>query len=328
MIVQPAYKSRGIGWSHILRPAGVCGVLVLLLAATTAGAQQHRLPVEYWTLRSEEGEIGPIDAPVPGVVHTALHEADVIPDPYFGDNEQRLAWVDSTTWVYETIIGIPPLMQEPMLVFDGLDTLADIYIDDELVLSANNMFRQWRVPLDPTIETFDVRIVFHPAALEAERLASEYPYPLPESPRMFVRKAAYHFGWDWGPRFITAGPWKGVFLEDANVPKLEGTYLRTAGISEDGADVELVTILQSTEAESAEIIVRMDGEEVVRASVGGFLDGEIRIPFSMANPRLWWPRGSGEAYLYNMEVEVIVLGHTIHEQQPVGIRTVELDQSD
>ncbi len=300
---------------------------LLLLSATSLFAQ-HRLPVEDWTLRSLDGEFGPIAAPVPGVVHAALHNAGLISDPFFGDNEQRIAWVDSTTWVFETVLYIPPLMERPELVFDGLDTIADVYIDDELVLSADNMFRQWRVPLDPTIEAFDVRVVFHPAALEAERLASEYPYTLPESPRMFVRKAAYHFGWDWGPLFVTAGPWKGVFLEDGAVPRMEGTYLRTLSISEDAAEVELITSIRNTTTSSADIVIRLNGEEMSRSTVRRNRQEEIKIPFSVSNPRLWWPRGSGEAVLYDLEVEVKIDNKTIHQAQRVGIRTVELDQAD
>ncbi len=300
-------------------------LVVLLSLAGPLSAQGNRFPVEDWTLQTE---IGPVAAPVPGVLHTALHSVGIIPDPYFGDNEQRVAWVDSTSWVYETVVYVPPLMEKPELVFDGLDTLADVYVDGELALSANNMFRQWRITLDPTIEAFDVQIVFHAAALEAERLAKEYPYPLPESPRMFVRKAAYQFGWDWGPRFVTSGPWKGVFLEDAALPRLEGTYLRTLSISENVAEVELITSIKNTDSQSAGVVVRIDGEEVVRMTVDAPIDEDVNISFAIPTPQLWWPRGSGEAYLYNLGVDVTVGGQTVTEYQQVGIRTVQLDQTD
>ncbi|MDX1439833.1 MAG: hypothetical protein R3284_08030, partial [Rubricoccaceae bacterium] len=301
----------------------------MLFAAQTVALAQPRFEVSGdWTVRSQDGRIEPVEAPVPGVVHTALREAGIIPDPHFGDNEQRLGWVDSTTWVYETKLYMPPAMAKPELVFDGLDTIADVYVDGELVLSADNMFRQWRVLLDPTRESFDLQIVFHPAALVADQQAAEYPYPLPESPRMFVRKAAYHFGWDWGPRFVTAGPWKGVFLEDATVPRLEGTYLRTLSISEDVADVEFVTSIRNANSDNVEIVVRLNGEEMIRSVIALDGNGEIRLPFSVNQPRLWWPRGSGEAYLYDMVAEVSVGNQTITEQLDVGIRTIQLDTSD
>ncbi len=305
-------------------------LLLLLLTASSVSAQQIRIPVENWTVRSENGRIGPIAALVPGVVHTALHDAGLIPDPYFGDNEQRVAWVDTTTWVYETRIHIPASMEQPILVFEGLDTIADVCIDSTRVLRADNMFRRWEVSLGSEFAgtEFALKIVFHPAAPEAERLAAEYPYPLPESPRMFVRKAAYHFGWDWGPRFLTAGPWKGVFLEDAAIPRLEGTYLRTLSISDDVAEVELVTSLRNAVTESAEIVVSLNGNEMVRTSVDGVADEEIRIPFEVSNPRLWWPGSSDPANLYDLDIEVAIDGRTIHERQRAGIRTVELDQTD
>ena len=309
-----------------------CGKVFLLILFAQAVLAQTRVELtEGWTLRSEDREIGPIDAPVPGVVHTALHRAGIIPDPYFGDNEQRIAWVDSTTWVYETRFHVPAEMQQPVLVFEGLDTIADIYLNGAHVLRADNMFRKWRVPVEPsaTGEEAALRIVFHPAALEAERLASEYPYPLPESPRMFVRKAAYHFGWDWGPRFVTAGPWRGVYLEDAALPRLENVYLRTLRIDPARAYVEIVMELLNVEDGQVQVVVELNGNESVRTTVDlDASDTEIFIPFVLDDPQLWWPRGSGESTLYDMEIEVTVHGHTIRERQRIGIRTVEIDQSD
>ncbi|MCH8031814.1 MAG: glycoside hydrolase family 2 protein, partial [Bacteroidetes bacterium] len=129
--------------------------------------------------------------------------------------------------------------------------------------------------------------------------------------------------------FVTAGPWRGVYLEDAALPRLENVYLRTLRIDPARAYVEIVMELLNVEDGQVHVVVELNGNESVRTTVDlDASDTEIFIPFVLDDPQLWWPRGSGEAYLYDMEVEVIVLGHTIHEQQPVGIRTVELDQSD
>jgi len=308
-----------------------CGKVFLLILFAQAVLAQTRVELtEGWTLRSEDREIGPIDAPVPGVVHTALYRADIIPDPYFGDNEQRVAWVDSTTWVYETRFHVPTEMQQPALVFEGLDTIADVYLNGVHVQRADNMFRKWRVPVDLSVmgEEVVLRMVFHPAALEAERLAAAYPYPLPESPRMFVRKAAYHFGWDWGPRFVTAGPWRSVYLEDAALPRLDNISLRTLRADPARAYVEIVFELLDVEDGPVQVAVKLNDIEFVRTTVDfDASDKEIFIPLVVDDPQLWWPRGSGDAALYNLQVEVTVHSHTIREQQRVGIRTVELDQT-
>ena len=105
-------------------------------------------------------------AEVPGVVQTDLLHDGLIPDPFFQDNDTRLQWIGLTDWEYRTTFQADAAMlahDHVDLVFDGLDTFADVYINDQPVLHSDNMFRRWRVPAKALLKAGPnaMRIVFH-----------------------------------------------------------------------------------------------------------------------------------------------------------------------
>ena len=180
-------------------------------------AQPQRFISQHWRVR-EANKSAWIPAQVPGTIHTDLMRAGIIPDPFFGTNEKEVQWVGERSWVYETTFLLTEtewLNPHLALVFEGLDTYARLYLNDSLVLVADNMFRVYRVPL-AGIATREnrLRVVFEPAELMANRLAQQAkPLVRPcENNRHYVRKAQYHFGWDWAPHLVTCGIWKPVYI--------------------------------------------------------------------------------------------------------------------
>jgi len=94
-------------------------------------------------------------ASVPGTVHTDLLNNKLIPDPFFRTNEKDLQWIDKVNWEYRTNFEIPPEMlraKNIQMVFNGLDTYADVYLNDMPLFSADNMFRTWQVDVKPYIK--------------------------------------------------------------------------------------------------------------------------------------------------------------------------------
>src|SRR5579863_9162726 len=169
-------------------------------------------------------------AQVPGVVHTDLFRNGLIPEPFDRDNEFRLQWIGLTDWEYRTSfqVDLASLGHDNVeLVFDGLDTFADVYLNDQAILHADNMFRRWRIPakaaLKPGPNT--LRIVFHSAIEKMIPYVKSLPYTLPSisthnygneeniATAPYTRKAPYNYGWDWGPRFMTEGIWQPIRLE-------------------------------------------------------------------------------------------------------------------
>lgn len=171
-----------------------------------------------WQFR-QAGETKWNAATVPGEVHTDLLKKKIIPDPYYRDNEKKLQWIEKKNWEYKTSFQLSPESlnkKNTELVFDGLDTYATVYLNGKLVLKADNMFRQWRVDVKKHLQTGTNKlvVVFQSAQNVVDSLAKkDLPFVIPDNPRVYVRKAQYHFGWDWGPKFTTCGIWKEVRLE-------------------------------------------------------------------------------------------------------------------
>ena len=158
-------------------------------------------------------------AKVPGNVHSDLYFNKLIPDPFFEDNENKLAWVDTLNWEYKSrfIIDKDILNKKNIdIVFDGLDTYTEIYINGKLLLKTDNMFRQWISGIKPFIHygNNDLLIKFKSAKKTVDSIAtSVLPLKRPDNSRVYARKAQYQFGWDWGPTFISAGIYKKIWID-------------------------------------------------------------------------------------------------------------------
>src|SRR5438128_12349576 len=100
-----------------------------------------------WQFR-EAGRETWYHASVPGCVHTDLLNNKLIDDPFYRDNEKKLQWIGKTDWEYQTTFNVTAEMLDRTsveMVFEGLDTYASVFLNDELLLNADNMFRTWRV---------------------------------------------------------------------------------------------------------------------------------------------------------------------------------------
>ncbi|MFZ9386689.1 MAG: beta-mannosidase [Chitinophagaceae bacterium] len=157
-------------------------------------------------------------AEVPGTVHTDLLRADKIPDPFIGDNEKKVQWVEHENWEYKAHFVTPVEIRNRNhieLVFEGLDTYAKIFFNNKLLLETDNMFRAWRINVKALLkDSNELRIVFRSAGKHDDSLATHSRIRLAgENNRMYSRKAQYQYGWDWGPRLVTCGIWKPVRWE-------------------------------------------------------------------------------------------------------------------
>ncbi len=156
------------------------------------------------------------NAIVPGSVHTDLFSNKLIPDPFYSNNEKDLEWIDRTDWEYKNQFKVSNDMLRPDMIyisFEGLDTYADVFINNKLLLRADNMFREWTKEVKKYLRPGknELRIYFHAARNRVDSLAkTKLPLVLPDNPRVYTRKAQYQFGWDWGPKFVGTGIWKPV----------------------------------------------------------------------------------------------------------------------
>ncbi|MEU6665355.1 glycoside hydrolase family 2 protein [Streptomyces sp. NPDC046727] len=273
-----------------------------------------------WTLRHEGADL---PARVPGCVHTDLLAAGVIPDPFVGANEREVAWVGRRAWTYGTQLRTASGHEWTDLVFDGLDTAAEITVDGRLLGRVRNMHRSYRFPVTGLGGRLAVR--FASAYTEAEAVRDrlgERPAAYPE-PYPYLRKMACSFGWDWGPTLVTAGIWRPVRLEHWSTARISRVRPLVTVHGGDGV-VELRVEVERTRVEARLAVEARVGGRVVRAGLEG-AGGAVRL--RVPDVRRWWPRGYGEQPLYEVELTLL------HEDVPldvwrrrVGFRTVELDR--
>lgn len=195
-------------------------MLLLVALRITVGVIAQDISVELnkgWQF-SKAGTNQWKPATVPGTVHTDLLANKLIPDPFFGTYESKLKWIDSTGWEYKTRFDVPVSLSSKenlSLIFDGLDTYADVFMNGRLILCADNMFRGWEVDVKKIVTSRgnELKIRFHSALNTVDSIAkTRLPLVLPDNNRVYARKAQFQFGWDWGQTFIGCGIWKKIEL--------------------------------------------------------------------------------------------------------------------
>lgn len=286
-------------------------------------------------------------AHVPGVVHTDLLANGIIEDPFFRLNERGLQWIDKEDWIYETRFTLSPEMeakQNIRLDFKGLDTYADVYLNDRKILSADNMFRQWQVDIKEHLQPGEntLKIYFHsplkidipqwdslPFQYEAGNDQSENGGVFDKKVSVFARKAGYHYGWDWGPRLVTSGIWRPVYIEAWDNLRIENIHIVSSQVSEKSAKISVVAEIQANRALENVLLTVRDGETgkrfgTVRTTLQKGLN-RVTLTFTVRNPKLWWSNGLGTPHLYRFQTEIELNGQTADScTVAAGIRSLRL----
>ncbi|MGA8152109.1 MAG: glycoside hydrolase family 2 protein [Terriglobales bacterium] len=287
-------------------------------------------------------------AQVPGVVHTDLLRNGLIPDPFDRDNEFRLQWIGLADWEYQTTFQVDAAAlghDHVDLVFDGLDTFADVYLNDQPVLHADNMFRNWRSPAKPVLKSGPntLRIVFHSAVEHMLPYVKSLPFGLPSistnnsgneeniATAPYTRKAPYQYGWDWGPRFLTEGIWQPVRLETWDGLRIDNFHVHQRTINSDIASVMAELDIEAGKSTTATLTVAheelsgaqtADGTQTLQLDAGM---NHVSFPIRIAAPKLWYPLGYGAQSRYKFSA-VIRTGKEVTARAEVktGLRSVEL----
>lgn len=273
----------------------------------------------------------PIPATVPGVVHLDLLREGLIPDPYLDDNESALAWIGLVDWTYRTTIALSDEVLRASarhdLVFDGLDTVATVTLNGQVIAEVANQHRSYRFDVTRILTAGDneLTVAFRSPVRYANAQSVALgvrprPYPLPYDA---IRKSACSFGWDWGIATCTSGIWREARLEswsDARLahvslhaqPEGSGGVLRVHAALERAASVPLSVTVRI--GDMTEVLEVAADAEYVQAGVR--LDAVER----------WWPTGYGEPVLYDVEVSLSSEDTVLDEaSRRVGFRDLRWD---
>jgi beta-mannosidase len=288
-------------------------------------------------------------AQVPGVVHTDLLRNSLIPDPFDRDNEFRLQWIGLTDWEYQTVFQVDAAALahgHVDLVFDGLDTLADVSLNDQAILHAVNMFRHWRIPAKPLLKPGPntLRVVFHSAIEKMIPYVKSLPYVLPSisthnfgneeniATAPYTRKAPYQYGWDWGPRFMTEGIWQPVRLETWDALRIDNFHIHQQRVTADTASVTAELDIEAGTPTTATLTLAhaelsgaqtTDGTQTLQLDAGM---NHLSFPIRIATPKLWYPVGYGPQNRYRF-LASISLGRKVvgvRAEVKTGLRSLEL----
>ncbi len=283
-------------------------------------------------------------ATVPGVVHTDLFDNGMIEEPFGATAEPRLQWIEHETWVYRTTFAVfPDLLGQNVqeLVFTGLDTYAEVRLNDSLVLKSDNMFIEWRVDVKGLLREGGntLEITFLPAYETALPLAEAWPVKLPADndkgewkTSVFTRKAPYQFGWDWGPRYATVGVWRPVRLEGYNDVRIDNVQFLQRSQSGKLAEFDAhVTLAPAAKEGPVTVYITDSAAQKVYAKAETTLSkgqaATLTLPVEIKNPELWWPNGLGDPHLYTFRTIVADGEQKLDENtQRIGVRTIRLVQ--
>lgn len=301
--------------------------LIFICYSVSAQTSYRNLSTENWTF-NKQNETKKHKATIPGTIHTDLFQNQLIPDPFFGANEKQLQWIENENWEYETHFTLSESElknQNIDLEFEGLDTYATVFLNGKVVLEADNMFRKWTISAKAHLKigTNHLKVVFHSAVQKGKEEVTKLSYTLPEKERVFVRKAQYQFGWDWGPRFVTAGIWKKVQLKFWNSAKIESVKYNQKVLNESIADLDFIFTIFAQKSEKYQI--KLGQKSFPFELKKG--QNVVKVPISIPNPILWWSNGLGVPHQYVFRFSLEQSQQKIEEKElKIGLRTIELIQ--
>ncbi|WP_164496741.1 beta-mannosidase [Flavobacterium tibetense] len=301
--------------------------LIFICYSVSAQTSYRNLSTENWTF-SKQNETKKHKATIPGTIHTDLFQNQLIPDPFFGTNEKQLQWIENENWEYETYFSLTKFElknQNIDLEFEGLDTFATVYLNGKAVLETDNMFRKWTIAVKTHLKigTNHLKVVFHSAVQKGKDEAKKLSYTLPEKERVFVRKAQYQFGWDWGPRFVTAGIWKPVQLKFWNSAKIESVKYEQKVLNESVADLDFIFTIFAQK--SGKYQIKLGQKPFPYELKKG--QNVVKVPITIQNPILWWSNGLGVPHQYVFRFSLEQNQQKIEEKElKIGLRTIELIQ--
>ena len=281
------------------------------LFAALVGAQEVHVPLNDGWQFQQVGKEHWYSAEVPGVVQTDLLRHGLIPDFMLGSNIDSVQWIENEDWIYKrTIVATDSLLKHGHLdlVFKGLDTFAEVYLNDSLLGKADNMFRTWEWPIKSLLRlgSNELKVVFRSPITEGAKLRDAYGIQLPHdndpsgvSP--YIRKAAYQFGWDFCPRLVTSGIWQGVALRGWSKARLHSASVTWMGDMLMPTPVVIgdTTIFKSSRTK---LTIRLDDVPIATAPVKRA--HELATRLTTDRVAQWMPVGMGEQEVHQLTIRL------------------------
>jgi beta-mannosidase len=222
------------------------------------------------------------------------------------------------------------------LVFKGLDTYATVVLNDVEILRSDNMFREYVIDVSDQLLAGDntLEILFRSPVEAGLALVDSLGYELPQGndratrpTRVFTRKAAYHFGWDWGARFVTSGVWRPVLLRSWTGVRIADARIVQRSLTEQQADLTITMEILTDSADSGLVTVRSGQRwfpSVARVLELDSGQNVVSLDVTVQAPEWWWPAGLGDQPLYDVVTSVEFAGWRDELEHRIGLRNVDI----
>ena len=308
-------------------------LLILLLLMVTNSFAQKTKELD-WYFKNPK-TMKDVFAGTHGSVQEKLIESGDLPDPFYGKNENLFGWIEDTTWEFTTSFELYPTELEMEFIeldFPGIDTYAEIFLNDSLIGFAQNAFRPYHFDVKKYVKSGlnQLRVVFYPPTLYHKEayLKASYHLPAPNDVHEiaiapYTRKPQYQFGWDWSMRMNTMGFLKPVTVRCYEQPRITNSTVSTISIGDTVAQMKLEIMFDQAGPKNITWRSKLFGEMKFDESTH-----HLERVVDVLQPKLWWPRGQGEAYLYEDEWELYTQDSLLIDSKKVrfGIKQSELIQ--
>lgn len=323
-------------------------LLLALFPLLTMGQQPVSISLNDGWQFSESGKNEWRDAHVPGSVQSDLIRHKVLPNPFYGTNEEKIQWVENLNWDYKKTFTVTTQQlahDDALIFFEGLDTHADVFVNGSRILRSENMFVGHKISVKNVLKEGDnslyIRFYSPVQSLMPARLTAGYDYPAGNDHRdeklsVYNRKAPYHFGWDWGIRIVQMGIWKPITLTFYDNARIDDYFIKQKKVTAEKAQVENIIELYSVADKPVEADISVEYAPIATEDLSGLvtrkttlLPGKniISIPIEIENPKLWMPTGWGQPNQYTFRTTVKSNDKVIaQKRQTTGLRSVRLVQ--
>ncbi|MEP7007530.1 MAG: glycoside hydrolase family 2 protein [Sphingomonas bacterium] len=339
---------RGAAMAALLTSASLAGAAPRQAITLETGWQARIAPGDTDAVAAHRREAQWFPVHVPGSIQQDLIAQHRVADPFMTTNEAAIQWVGRTDWQYRHTLVVTPaqLRRDHLdLVFDGLDTFATVSINGQVVLSADNAHLRWRINAKPYLQPGANAIVVAIAApiralasvvlSEKPSLPGEYDSAFGDDPggrqtSPYIRKPKYNYGWDWGPRIITIGPWRPVRLDAWDSARIDTLRIDQDALNSAEARLSAHATLHADRAAVVTLRVVLTGPDGARQEVTQRVtlaagDNAVTLPLTVAQPQRWQPVGYGAQPLYRVSATIGQDGAaTDTAERRIGLRTVEL----
>ena len=280
-----------------------------------------------------------LSATVPGNVELDLLAAGMIENPEIGNNIYKLRPYEFCQWMYSRHFTAPSLVdgQRLILDFEGIDCIADIWLNGEKIGSADDALIAHRFDVTGKAKAGDnlLQVVLRSAVLEAQKeLVGTYSFRhYTES--VWIRKPRHCYGWDIMPRLVSAGLWRDVSLIVQDPVSISDVHWVTVDTDPATGNVSAFVDVQvkypASKIDKVKLHVKLEKDGSTAYEMERILPTFAwRTEFKLDKAELWWPKGYGDPALYDGTVSIIDEDGTVlaSDTRKVGFRTVRLDRSE